>query len=68
MVRLTGALGMVAVAEGIETAAQLQVVRELGCSLAQGFLFGEPVPPDEFAELVGSVLDPTVEREGSGPA
>jgi EAL domain-containing protein (putative c-di-GMP-specific phosphodiesterase class I) len=61
MIRLSSALGMVAVAEGIETVDQLRWVRELGCSLAQGFLFGEAVPADEFADSVGRVLDPTIE-------
>jgi len=62
MIRLTSALGMVAVAEGIETVGQLRTLRELGCSLAQGFLFGEAMPADEFAGLVGRVLDPTTAR------
>jgi len=61
MIRLTSALGMVTIAEGIETLEQLRWVRDLGCSLAQGFLFGEAVPADEFAESVGCVLDPTIE-------
>jgi diguanylate cyclase (GGDEF)-like protein len=32
------------VAEGIETATQLEAVRELGCDLGQGFLLGRPAP------------------------
>jgi diguanylate cyclase (GGDEF)-like protein/PAS domain S-box-containing protein len=70
MIRLTSALGMVAVAEGIETESQLGAVRELGCSLAQGFLFGEAVSADEFGGSVGCVLDPTrsAERERCRPA
>ncbi len=34
------------VAVGVESEAQLQLMRELGCSLAQGFLLGEPSPPE----------------------
>jgi EAL domain-containing protein (putative c-di-GMP-specific phosphodiesterase class I) len=37
------ALGLDAVAEGVETEAQAEALRELGCPLAQGFLFGAPV-------------------------
>ena len=44
VVQLLDALGAVSVAEGIETAAQLHQVRELGFDEAQGYLFGMPVP------------------------
>ena len=40
-------------AEGIESEAQLASLRELGCDLAQGFLFARAVPPAELAELLG---------------
>ncbi|WP_121249840.1 sensor domain-containing protein [Solirubrobacter pauli] len=44
---LADALGMNAVVEGVETDAQLAFLREHSCALAQGFLLGRPVPPDE---------------------
>jgi diguanylate cyclase (GGDEF)-like protein/PAS domain S-box-containing protein len=37
-------LGIDTVAEGVETEAQLHVVRDLGCTHAQGYLFGRPTP------------------------
>ncbi len=37
-------LDLVIVAEGIETEAQRQVLRDLGCQLGQGFLFSRPMP------------------------
>lgn len=37
-------LGHKVVAEGVETEAQLQVIRMLGCDSVQGFLLGRPVP------------------------
>ncbi|MCY7363859.1 MAG: bifunctional diguanylate cyclase/phosphodiesterase [Frankiaceae bacterium] len=37
-------LALSTVAEGIETEQQLDLLRELGCSHGQGFLFGRPVP------------------------
>jgi EAL domain-containing protein (putative c-di-GMP-specific phosphodiesterase class I) len=44
VVSLAAALGMRTVAEGIETAKQLEVVTSLGCDLGQGFLLGRPSP------------------------
>ena len=42
IIDLGNALGLNLVAEGIQTAAQHQIVRELGCQAAQGFYFGRP--------------------------
>jgi diguanylate cyclase (GGDEF)-like protein len=47
---LAGSLGIHTVAEGIENAHQQRVVRELGCTLGQGYLYGRPLP-----ELVESI-------------
>ena len=41
-------LDLAAVAEGVETEAQLDRVRELGIPFIQGFLFGRPVPAESF--------------------
>ena len=45
---LTRALGLTAVAEGIENEIQLEALRQLGCRFAQGFFWSRAVPPDEF--------------------
>jgi diguanylate cyclase (GGDEF)-like protein/PAS domain S-box-containing protein len=50
VVSLAHALGLRAVAEGVETAEQLAELRTLGCELAQGFLFGRPAPAEEWGE------------------
>jgi len=44
-------LGLKLVAEGVETAEQRDRLAELGCEVGQGYLFGRPVPADEFAQM-----------------
>jgi EAL domain-containing protein (putative c-di-GMP-specific phosphodiesterase class I) len=52
IVRLTETLEMTAVAEGVETREQAEVLRRIGCQLGQGFLFARPMPPAEFVAYV----------------
>ncbi len=52
IVELAHALGLNAIAEGVETEVQREQLTELGCDTAQGFLFGAPVPADEAQALV----------------
>ncbi|MEJ2060840.1 MAG: EAL domain-containing protein [Gammaproteobacteria bacterium] len=47
IVHLGHSLGMSVVAEGVETQAQLETLREIGCDQAQGYLFSQPLPPDD---------------------
>ncbi|GAA0593063.1 PAS domain S-box protein [Caenispirillum bisanense] len=49
-------LGLSVVAEGVETAAQLDWLLGQYCDLFQGFLFGRPLPPQEFRALLGRPL------------
>ena len=48
VVDLANVLGHRSVAEGVETIETRDRLRDLGCEHAQGYLFGRPVPPDEF--------------------
>jgi len=48
IVDLAHALSVKVVAEGVETAEQLQALAELGCDEAQGYFLGRPMPRDEF--------------------
>ncbi|MDP1560225.1 MAG: EAL domain-containing protein, partial [Pirellulaceae bacterium] len=41
-------LGMVCVAEGAETPAEIQILRECGCELIQGYYFGRPMPGEQI--------------------
>jgi diguanylate cyclase (GGDEF)-like protein/PAS domain S-box-containing protein len=55
-VALAHALGLRAIAEGVETSQQLGHLRGLGCDLAQGHYLGEALPPD-VAERTISFID-----------
>ncbi|MFL6618063.1 MAG: putative bifunctional diguanylate cyclase/phosphodiesterase, partial [Povalibacter sp.] len=52
IISLAHSLRLRVVAEGVETAEQLDFLRQLGCDQYQGFLCSPAVPPDVFAELM----------------
>ncbi len=54
VMHMAHALGLLAAAEGVEEAQQLAGLRQLGCDIAQGFLFEKGVPARKFAELLRS--------------
>ena len=49
VIRLAHALGMVTIAEGVETQEQLELLRTLGCDLVQGFHVGAPLAAEAAA-------------------
>ncbi len=49
-VNLAHALGVLAIAEGVESDGQLASIDVLGCDLAQGYLFAHPTPPDQVTQ------------------
>jgi EAL domain-containing protein (putative c-di-GMP-specific phosphodiesterase class I) len=61
IVTLADTLGMDTCAEGVETHDDLQLIRELGVSMVQGFIFGRPGDAETARELANSV---TVEADG----
>ena len=48
-------LSMDVIAEGVETEEQRQFLMENGCSDYQGYLFGRPVPIDEFEKRLKNI-------------
>ncbi|HEX3423391.1 MAG TPA: EAL domain-containing protein [Sphingomicrobium sp.] len=55
IVTLAETLGMDTCAEGVETHDDLQLIRELGVSMVQGFIFGKPSEPSVARELANRV-------------
>ncbi len=51
-IQLAHLLGLDVVAEGVETEGQLQELRALGCTTAQGFYWSAAVHPDAFLDLL----------------
>lgn len=52
VVTLAHTLKMEVVAEGVETRQQLGLLQSLNCDLIQGYLFCEPLPADQFADML----------------
>jgi EAL domain-containing protein (putative c-di-GMP-specific phosphodiesterase class I) len=51
-VALAHELGMKVVAEGIEEASCLELLREMGCDTAQGYHIARPMPAEALVDLV----------------
>ncbi|MGE0730184.1 MAG: putative bifunctional diguanylate cyclase/phosphodiesterase [Acidimicrobiia bacterium] len=56
IIEMAHGAGMTVVAEGIEGAEQLVVLRELSCDVGQGYYFSRPVPADQISSLLFDVI------------
>jgi EAL domain-containing protein (putative c-di-GMP-specific phosphodiesterase class I) len=52
LIKLAKSLGMTTVAQGVETEEQASIMNDLGCELAQGWLFGKPAAVAEIPRMV----------------
>ncbi|MCA1241997.1 EAL domain-containing protein [Stappia stellulata] len=64
MVELADNLGMGIIAEGVETMEQIERLRELGVSAAQGYIFAPPLPAKLFIDLAQALSGGRGEGEG----
>jgi PAS domain S-box-containing protein len=54
IIGLGHSLGLITLAEGIETEQQAEMLLLLGCEMGQGWLYGKPVPADQIPNLIGA--------------
>ena len=48
IISMAGQLGLQTIAEGVETAGQLQFLRDSGCHEVQGYFFSKPLSAPDF--------------------
>jgi EAL domain-containing protein (putative c-di-GMP-specific phosphodiesterase class I) len=56
MLDMTRSLRLGAIVEGVETAKQATLLREMGCEMVQGFYFAKPLPSKAAGALLASQI------------
>jgi len=54
VIRMSQSLGLLTIAEGVETPAQLAFLREQGCDEVQGYYYSKPLPATDFAAFMAA--------------
>ena len=52
MICLAASFEVPTIAEGVETAEQVSVLKRMGCDIIQGYYFSRPIPADEFEKFI----------------
>ena len=68
VISMARSLQLRVVGEGVETVDQLRFLQAQDCDEVQGYFFGRPVPPGEFAELLrAGTIEGSESETGPGP-
>lgn len=52
IIAMAHGLKMIVVAEGVETSEQLELLKQYGCNVAQGYLLGRPAPREAISQIL----------------
>ena len=66
-IALAHAVGIGAIAEGVETSGQLELLRQMGCDFAQGYVLSRPIEADAFTRWL-AIRGAGSAARGGGPA
>lgn len=62
IIEMSHGLGLKVIAEGVESPDQFSILRRQGCSIFQGYLFGRPLPSDQFESAVQGSFSNALEK------
>ncbi|MGE3550894.1 MAG: putative bifunctional diguanylate cyclase/phosphodiesterase, partial [Geobacter sp.] len=55
VVNMADNLGMQTVAEGVETPEQQEILKQIGCTFVQGFMYARPLPAEQLPDAVAAI-------------
>jgi len=63
IIGLASAFNLIAIAEGVETEQQLELLRKLKCNHSQGFLHSKPVPAEQLEQILARQLKRPIRKD-----